>query len=127
MHNGVKERAVDYPSAAHSSYIQKKDVILIMLKQGIYKAENNDSIWDSYSVKMHVKETDKAYIFQLIDLDTLYSAAHIEMMFKRSKRFVLKKNRGGHAMRIWSDGDFTIYPYQAGIPYYFKLVEAGAQ
>jgi len=94
---------------------------------GIYKAENNDSIWDSYSVKMHVKETDKAYIFQLIDLDTLYSAAHIEMMFKRSKRFVLKKNRGGHAMRIWSDGDFTIYPYQAGIPYYFKLVEAGAQ
>jgi len=39
----------------------------------------------------------------------------------------LKKNRGGHAMRIWSDGDFTIYPYQAGIPYYFKLVEAGAQ
>ena len=64
---------------------------MIMLKQGIYKAENNDNIWDSYSVKMHVKETDKAYIFQLIDLDTLYSAAHIEMMFKRSKRYVLKK------------------------------------
>lgn len=98
-------------------------MIEYMLKQGIYKAENNDSIWDSYTVKLQVKETDKAYIFKLIDLQTLYSAAHIEMMFKKSQRFVLKKNRGGHAMRIWSDSDFTIYPYQAGIPYYFKLDE----
>lgn len=94
-----------------------------MLKQGIYIAENDDNIWDAYKIMMQVKETEKSYIFDLIDLQTRYSAAHIEMMFKRSKRFVLNKNRGGHAMRIWSDGDFTIYPYQAGIPYYFKLSE----
>ena len=26
-------------------------------------------------------------------------------------------------MQIWGDDDFTFYPYQAGIPYYFKMIE----
>lgn len=25
-----------------------------------------------------------------------------------------------HAMRVWSDHDFTIYPFQAGVPFYFE-------
>lgn len=91
-----------------------------MLKQGLYIAENNDSIWDAYTIKMQVKETKKSYIFELVDLQSRYSAAHIEMLFQKSKRFVLKKDKGGHAMRIWGESDFTIYPYQTGIPYYFK-------
>ncbi len=24
-------------------------------------------------------------------------------------------------MRIWGDDDFTIYPFQAGIPFYFRF------
>ena len=31
----------------------------------------------------------------------------------------------GHAMRIWSDHDFTLYPYQAGIPFHFEWVGEG--
>lgn len=92
-----------------------------MLKKGLYIAENDDSIWDAYTVKMNVKETEKSYIFDLVELNSRYSAAHIEMLFKESDRFVLRKNKGGHAMRIWGDDNFTFYPYQAGIPYYFKL------
>ena len=26
-------------------------------------------------------------------------------------------------MQTWGDDDFTFYPYQAGIPYYFKMIE----
>ncbi|MBQ8401051.1 MAG: hypothetical protein IJX14_03885 [Clostridia bacterium] len=71
-----------------------------MLKQGLYIAESNESIWDAYTIKMQVKETKKSYVFELVDLQSRYSAAHIEMLFKKSKRFVLKKDKGGHAMRI---------------------------
>ena len=28
-------------------------------------------------------------------------------------------------MRIWNDHDFTLYPYQAGIPFHFEWVGEG--
>lgn len=71
-----------------------------MLKQGLYIAENNNSIWDAYTIKMQVKETKNSYIFELVDLRSRYSAAHIETLFQKSKKFVLQKDKGGHAMRI---------------------------
>lgn len=91
-----------------------------MLKTGIYIAENSNNFLDSYKVSMEVKETEKSYIFHLVDFQSRYGAVHIETLFKKSKRVVIRKNKGGHAMRIWSDEDFTFYPYQAGIPYYFE-------
>ena len=94
-----------------------------MLKEGLYVSENHENALEAYTIKMHVKETEKSYIFTLIDFESRYSGAHIEMLFKNSKRFVLIKNRGGHALQIWGDDDFTFYPYQAGIPYYFKMIE----
>ena len=94
-----------------------------MLKPGIYIAENNDSYLYHYMITMEVKETEKSYIFRLIDFQSRYSAVHIEELFRNAKRVVLRKAKGGHAMRIWSDEDFTFYPYQAGIPYYFKKTE----
>lgn len=92
-----------------------------MLKEGLYIAENNSSIYDSYRIKMKVHETEKSYIFELVDFYSRYSAAHIEMLFKKSKRVVINKAKSSHAIRIWSDHDFTFYPYQAGVPYWFKL------
>lgn len=92
-----------------------------MLKPGIYHASNDESIWNAYDVKMEVKETDKSYIFELVSLESHYAADHIKMLFKKSNRFVLRKDQGGHAMRVWDDTHFTIYPFQAGIPYYFKM------
>ena len=92
-----------------------------MLKQGVYIAENDESIWKSYTIKLKVKETDKSYIFELIEFQSRYSGVHIEMLFKNSNRVVLRKNKGGHAMRVWGDDNFTFYPYQAGIPYFFKM------
>lgn len=94
-----------------------------MLKPGIYVAENDDGIYDQYKITMEVKETEKSYIFRLVEFKSRYSGAHIEMLFKKSKRVVIRKDKGGHAMRAWSDRDFTFYPYQAGIPYWFKRIE----
>lgn len=100
--------------------LEKKETLI----SGLYKAVNNDSIYDAYEITMEVKETEKAYIFQLVDFQSRYSGAHIEMLFKKSKRVVIRKDKGGHAMRVWSDHDFTFYPYQAGVPYWFERIEA---
>ena len=91
-----------------------------MLKPGIYIAERNDSYLDHYRITMEVKETEKSYIFQLIDLQSRNGAHHIKRLFQDAKRVVLRKKKGGHAIRVWGDEDFTFYPFQAGKPYYFK-------
>lgn len=87
---------------------------------GRYKAENTEDFLSHYYILMDVKETDKSYIFTLVELDSRYSASHIQSLFSKSKRVVIRKNRGGHVVRVWSDDDFTLYPFQAGIPYYFE-------
>ena len=93
-----------------------------MLKPGVYIAKNDENIWDSYTIRMNVRETEKSYILELVDFQSRYSGGHIKMLFSKSNKVVLRKNRGGHAMRIWGDDNFTFYPYQAGIPYFFELL-----
>lgn len=90
-----------------------------MLLPGRYKAENHDDIYHECSITMDVRETEKSYIFQLVEFKSRYSGTHIKHLFEKSKRVVIKKSRGGHAMRVWGDNKFTFYPFQAGIPYYF--------
>lgn len=94
-----------------------------MLKTGLYKAEHNDGIFDQYKIAMDVKETEKSYTFSLVEFDTRYSATQMEDLFRDSKKVIIRKNRGGHAMRVWDDESFTFYPYQAGVPFYFKLIK----
>lgn len=97
-----------------------------MLKEGLYLAESDESVWDSYKIKMEVRETEKSYILRLLDFKSRYSGVHIETLFKKSNRVVIRKDKGGHAIIKWSDEDFTFYPYQAGIPYWFKRMQEGA-
>ena len=94
-----------------------------MLKAGLYKTENNDGIFDQYKIVMDVKETEKSYTFNLIEFDTRYSATQMEDLFRDSKKVIIRKDRGGHAMRVWDDESFTFYPYQAGVPFYFELIK----
>ncbi len=96
-----------------------------MLKPGRYVAENNDSYLSRYRIVMDVKETEKSYIFKLVEYDNRYGYDHIKTMFGSKERKTIRKDRpSGHAMRVWGDDGFTIYPFQAGIPFYFRLEEA---
>lgn len=94
-----------------------------MLKSGMYKAEHDEGMFDRFKIMMNVKETEKSYIFELVEFNSRYSATQIETLFEKTKRFVLHKKSGGHAMRVWSDHDFTFYPYQAGVPFHFERVK----
>lgn len=97
----------------------------MMLQPGRYKAEHDGDLFHAYCYVMEVKETEKSYIFKLVEAKNRYAYDHIERIFGKSKRTVLSKDKPcGHAMRVWSDHDFTIYPFQAGIPFYFQKEEA---
>lgn len=97
-----------------------------MLKSGLYIAENNDNIYDAYRIKMRVKETHKSFTFELVEFFSHYSASQIKMMFQGTKKFQLKKGEGAHGIRCWDDESFTLYPFQSGNPYVFKLVTDNA-
>ncbi len=94
-----------------------------MLRQGIYKAEKEESPYDKYLIKISVKETDKSFVLELLELDSRYPPAQIEYLFKDKKRVVIRKDKGGHPMQIWGKDSFTIYPFQSGVPFVFDLIE----
>lgn len=68
--------------------------------------------------KVLVKETDKTYKMTLVSLDMADWCPHIEMMFRHGVGDVIyfRKRYGKYD---WCDDTFTIYPFRAGIPYYF--------
>ena len=92
-----------------------------MLLPGRYKAEHDGNVFQAYRYIIEVKETAKSYIFKLLESENRYANDQIEGIFNNEKRVVIPKDRPyRHAMRIWSDHDFTIYPFQAGVPFYFQ-------
>lgn len=94
-----------------------------MLKAGRYVAENNDNYLSRYKIVMDVKETEKSFIFKLVEYDNRYGYDHMQLLFKDSDKAIVRKYKSGHAMRVWDDNSFVIYPFQAGIPFYFRLCE----
>lgn len=92
-----------------------------MLISGQYKATEDGMF--GYEIIISVKETEKSYILNLINNNSRYSPAHIDMLFAKSNRVKIDKEKSQHAMRVWSDKDFTIYPFRAGIPFYFELID----
>ena len=95
-----------------------------MLKPGRYVAENNDDHLFRYKIVMDVKETEKSYVFTMVEYDNRYGYDHIATMFKGKTRKTIRKDKpSGHAMRVWGDNSFTIYPFQAGIPFYLRSEE----
>ena len=65
---------------------------------GRFKAENAENILKAYRIVMDVKETGKSYILQLVEFESRYSASHISHLFSKSKRVVLRKSKGSHAI-----------------------------
>ena len=96
-----------------------------MLKPGRYVTENKNGSWIyRYRIVMEVKETEKSYVFKLVEYDNRYGYDHIERMFNGKERKTIRKDKPcGHTIRVWGDDSFTIYPFQVGIPFYFKLEE----
>lgn len=74
-------------------------------------------------ILISVTETAKAYTFKLLENTTRYDYDHFMLLFKNGNTTRINKEKSPHAIIIWEDGDFTIYPYRAGIPFLFKKEE----
>jgi len=95
-----------------------------MLRSGRYKAERDGDVFHAYRYVMEVKETEKSYIFKMVEAVNRYADDQVETMFGGRSKVILRKDKPSrHAMRVWSDHAFTIYPYQVGVPFYFQLEE----
>ena len=79
-----------------------------------------------YQVILDVIVTEKAYVFFLINTIQNFGdqTPHISAMFDGKKSVRIKRDEPSkHAMRVWSDTSFTIYPFQGGVPYSFSEVK----
>ena len=94
---------------------------MIQLNSGRYVAEVDDKgILGNYKITIYIKVTAKSYVFNLVELLGRYGAPQMEDFFSKGNKKVISRDKPcGHAMRIWSEEDFTIYPFQAGVPYHF--------
>ena len=70
-------------------------------------------------ILINVSETEKKYSFELLEDTTRYDYDHFVLLFKGKYKVSINKQGGKCAMMVWSDNDFTIYPFQAGIPFWF--------
>lgn len=94
---------------------------MIQLNSGRYVAKVDDKgIFGNYKITIDIKTTAKSYIFNLVEILGKYGAPQMEDFFSKGNKKIIRRDKPcKHAMRIWSNKDFTIYPFQAGVPYYF--------
>lgn len=89
------------------------------MKNGLYIHTDN-SFGNRGEYIIRLKETDKSYIFELVKNDMRFSPAHLDMMFSKSNKVRVNKDKSPHAINIVGDDWFCIYPYRLGIPYVFE-------
>lgn len=89
---------------------------------GLYQCTKNWQGNNEYDIKVRVKETEKSYSMQLVENNSRYSPGHIDMLFSKKDKIMIKKEKSQHSMNVWSDNDFTIYPFRAGIPFHFEKI-----
>lgn len=96
------------------------------LIDGMYLAEHDNGMFDRYKIIVKVTECEKSYKLELIKCESRYSPAHIDALFEKSKTVVISKKSVKHAIRLWGNDSFTLYPFKSGIPFSFRLMEENA-
>ena len=90
------------------------------MESGLYKYID-DSIPNGGHITIKVSETEKSYIFELVENTCGYDPWRITSLFKNSNKAIIKKENRKHAVRTYDDF-LVIYPYRDGIPYLFEHI-----
>lgn len=62
------------------------------MKSGIYKHIRYEGIFGGV-ITIRVSETEKSYVFELIENTFRYSPTHIDMLFSKLNRAVINKDK----------------------------------
>lgn len=92
------------------------------MKSGVYKCTYDNHMNDYGEIVVDIHETEKSYIFKLIKNTYRYSPAQIDLLFAKSNRVAIKKEKSQHAI-VEGNDYFVIYPYRAGLPFLFEQVD----
>ena len=97
-----------------------------MLKKGLYYARHEDSPdhpnpCNDYHIVVRVRETQRAFFLQLVEMNARYGATQIQDLFREKDSCCIRKDGSKHALSVWDDSSFTLYPYRVGVPYYFQF------
>ena len=86
-----------------------------------YRQDDNPARY----ILIEVKETPSAYTFKLLENTTRLDYDHFILLFQDRDTVRIAKDKSPHSIILWDDGDFTIYPYRAGIPFWFRRLTDG--
>ncbi len=94
------------------------------IQKGLYKCHYDNHMYGDKNafISIDVKETEKSYIFKLMENTYSYSPAQIDMLFSKSNNVTIKKLKNSHPIRDYGNW-FVIYPYQSGIPFLFEFID----
>lgn len=95
-----------------------------MLVSGKYRLVSGDNWWNRFEMTLSVKETKSSFILVKLDVNGRFIPGQIEMLFSESDRVVIRKRKCRHPVEVGKNNTwFVIYPFQAGIPFLFELIE----
>lgn len=94
-----------------------------MLKEGYYITENlNEPIpTNEYCLVVYLKETEKTIKMEKLRMFGYFDGG-MDSLFKKDV-VTIKKNKSPHTRIMWDDSSFTLYPYQSGVPFYFRKLD----
>lgn len=84
---------------------------------GIFEYDN-ESTYDTGTLVVDVKETEKAITLKIIKKDMRFST-YVDVLFKGKDKVNIKKERSPHALRLGADW-FIVYPDRMGKPLGFQ-------
>lgn len=95
-----------------------------MLVSGKYRLVSGDNWWNRFEMTLSVKETKSSFILVKLEANGRFIPGQIEMLFSEMDRVVIRKRKSRHPVEVGNDNNwFVIYPFQAGIPFLFELME----
>ena len=93
------------------------------LKTGVYKCIfESEYSWKRGEIIILLRNLPQTLELKLLKNSVRYDAPQIDDMFRNKRIITLRKKYSPHAFNVWGEDNFTLYPYRAGVPYYFKLV-----
>ena len=80
---------------------------------GLYKTSEGVGIV-SYTATIKVKETEKSYIFELVNFQGHETLSGVNGLFTKSNRIVFGKNDGIHGLEECGENSFFLYLFRNG-------------
>lgn len=71
-----------------------------------------------------LRETKASFIFEYEGDPPNYYDYYLESFWKYGRLTIPKTRRCPHGLTDWGDGEYTLYPYRSGNPYWIRPKEA---